>query len=357
MLYEIAEKVTRLEDEGKKIIKLNLGDPDQPTPSEIIEAAYEAMKRGETKYSSSTGEKNLREAIADIHGVSKDNVVITAGSKWGIFAIMFLRLKKGENVIIPTPHWTAYDLIAKTLGVEVRFLRTELESCWEIDVKKLEALIDEKTRIIILNNPNNPTCKVISEKKIGEIVQIAENHGVTVLSDEVYADISFAQAKSILDISENHIVVRSFSKAFAMTGWRVGYVIAKKDLIEKIVKFNNITLTNIPVFIQGAALKALELRHEIIQKIREEYRKRAELACKILSETDLKFSKPEAPFYLFPKRDGLNSEEFAFKLLDMGVAVAPGTAFGDYKEHFRLSLTAPDADIELGLKIIIGALK
>ncbi|MCS7114679.1 MAG: pyridoxal phosphate-dependent aminotransferase [Nitrososphaerota archaeon] len=357
MLYEIAEKAARLENEGKKIIKFNIGDPDHPTPREIVEAACEAMIRGKTKYSSSAGEKTLREALASIHGVSEDNVVITAGSKWGIFAAMYLLLRKGGNVIVPTPYWTAYDLIAKTLGAEVRLVRTELESNWEIDVEKLEALIDNETRVIVLNNPHNPTCKVISEKTAREIVQIAEKHDVTVLSDEVYADISFVQTKSILDISNDNIVVKSFSKTFAMTGWRVGYVIAKKELIDKIVKLNQITLTNIPVFIQEAALKALELRHQIIQKVREEYLKRAELACKILSETNLKFSKPEAPFYLFPKLEGLDSEEFAFKLLERGVAITPGTAFGDYKEHFRLSLTAPDADIEMGLRIIAEALK
>jgi aspartate aminotransferase len=357
MLYEISEKVIKLENEGKKIIKFNLGDPDQPTPIEIIEAAYEAMKKGKTKYSSSAGEKKLRETLASIHGVSADNVVITAGSKWAIFATMYLLLKKGENIIIPTPHWTAYDLTAKSLEAEIKFLRTELESDWRIDLEKLEALIDERTRLIILNNPGNPTSKVVDGKTVREIVRIADNHGVTVLADEVYADISFVETKSVSNFSSNHVIVKSFSKTFAMTGWRIGYIIANKELVDKIVKLNQITLTNVPVFIQEGALKALELRHEIIQKIREEYRRRAESACKILSKTNLKFSKPEAPFYLFPKLEGLDSEKFAFDLLDKGVAIAPGTAFGNYKEHFRLALTVPDDEVELGLKIISEALK
>jgi aspartate aminotransferase len=357
MLYEINEKVIKLENEGKKIIKFNLGDPDQPTPKEIIEAAYEAMKKGKTKYSSSSGEKPLREALASLHGVSADSVVITAGSKWGIFAIMYLLLKKEGNVIIPTPHWTAYDLAAKSLGAEIKFLRTELEADWKIDPEKLEALIDDKTRLIILNNPNNPTSKVLDAKTVREIVHIADDHGVTIVSDEVYADISFVETKSVLDISNNHVVVKSFSKTFAMTGWRIGYVIANKEFIDKIVKLNQINFTNIPVFIQEAALKALELRNEIIRNIREEYRKRADLACNILSKTDLKFTKPDAPFYLFPKREGLDSEKFAFDLLDRGVAVAPGTAFGDYKEHFRVALSVPDDEVELGLKIISEALR
>ncbi|MGB9959261.1 MAG: pyridoxal phosphate-dependent aminotransferase [Candidatus Bathyarchaeales archaeon] len=357
MLYEISEKVIKLENEGKKIIKFNLGDPDQPTPPEVIEAAYEAMKKGKTKYSSAAGEKNLRETLAEIHGVSADNIVITAGSKWAIFASMYLLLKKGENVIVPTPHWTAYDLTAKSLGAEIKLLRTELESDWKVDFEKLQKLIDDKTRLIILNNPNNPTSKVMDEKTVEKITNIADEKGITILSDEVYADISFVKTKSVLDISPNHLIVKSFSKTFAMTGWRLGYAIAKKELVEKIVKLNQITLTNVPAFIQEGALKALELRHEIIRKIREEYRRRADMACKLLSKTSLKFSKPEAPFYLFPKKEGLDSEKFAFDLLDKGVAIAPGTSFGNYREHFRLALTAPNDEVEQGLKIIAEAFK
>ncbi|MBC7130735.1 pyridoxal phosphate-dependent aminotransferase, partial [Candidatus Bathyarchaeota archaeon] len=176
--------------------------------------------------------------------------------------------------------------------------------------------------------------------------------------DEVYADISFKEVKSVLDINNsNHIVVRSFSKAFAMTGWRIGYVIADKKLIDRIIKLNQITLTNVPVFIQEAALKALEMKEQITSKIREDYLKRAEKACEIFAKTKLKFSKPEAPFYIFPKCDGLDSEKFAFELLDKGVAIAPGTAFGDYREHFRISLTASDEELERGLKIIAEAFR
>ncbi|MEM3765789.1 MAG: pyridoxal phosphate-dependent aminotransferase [Candidatus Bathyarchaeia archaeon] len=357
MLYEINEKVIRLEKEGKKIIKFNLGDPDQQTPMEIIEAAFESMKKGKTKYASAAGEKELRETLAEIHGVKADNIVITPGSKWAIFAVMYLLFEKGGNVIIPSPHWTAYDLAAKSLGADVKLIKTKLESNWEVKAEDLEALIDEKTKLIILNNPNNPTSKVVAEKVVKRIVDIANSKGVKILSDEVYADISFVKTKSLLDFGGEPIIVKSFSKTFAMTGWRIGYLIADKTLVDKIIKLNQITLTNVPVFIQDAAMKALELRHEIASRLRDEYRKRADLACKIFSGTKLKFTKPDAPFYIFPKLDGLDSERFSFDLLDKGVAVTPGTSFGDYKEHFRISLTAPDDEIETGLKIIAEAFK
>ena len=139
MLYEINEKAIRLESEGKKIIRLNLGDPDLATPNEIIEAAYASMKAGKTKYSSSYGESKLRQKLAELHGVKTENVVITPGSKWGVFATMYLMMKGGGNVIIPTPYWTAYDLIAKSLGAKTKLLRTEMENGWKIDLNKLEA--------------------------------------------------------------------------------------------------------------------------------------------------------------------------------------------------------------------------
>jgi aspartate aminotransferase len=357
MLYEINEKALKLESEGKRIIKLNIGDPDLPTPNEIIEAAYEAMKKGKTKYSSSYGEKKLREKLASFHGVSADNVVVTPGSKWGVFSTMYLLLKGGGNVVIPTPYWTAYDLTAKTLGVETKMLRTELDSNWQIDLDKLERLIDKETRMIILNNPNNPTSHVISEKVLDGIVQIANDKGITILSDEVYSDISFVKTKSILEYGDNHIMVSGFSKMFTMTGWRIGYVIANRELIERITRLNQITFTNVPVFIQEAAVTALDLHDQLTSAIKSEYQQRAKMASEILSEAKLEFSKPEAPFYVFPRRRGLDSERFTLDLLDNGVAVAPGTAFGDYREHFRISLTVARESLYTALNKICEALR
>ena len=196
MLYEINEKALKLESEGKKIIRLNLGDPDMATPPEIVEAAYASMKAGKTKYSSSYGELKLRQKIAEVHGVKTENVVITPGSKWGIFATMFLMLKNGGNVIIPTPYWTAYDLIAKSFGAKTKLLRTEMADGWKIDIDKLEGLIDKETKMIILNNPNNPTSKVIDNKTLDGIVELVNKKGVTILSDEVYGAISFVKPKA-----------------------------------------------------------------------------------------------------------------------------------------------------------------
>lgn len=358
MLYEINEKALKLESEGKKIIRLNLGDPDLETPLEIVEAAYAAMKAGKTKYSSAYGEKKLREEIAQIHGVKADNVVITPGSKWGVFATMYLMMQNGGNVIIPTPYWTAYELIAKNIGAKVKLLRTELENDWKVDPAELESLIDQDTKMIILNNPNNPTSKVMDDQTLDAVVEVANRKGVTILSDEVYGAIAFNKTKSILDYDGEckHILSNGFSKTFTMTGWRIGYIIAEKLLVDKITKLNQITINNVPVFIQEAAMKGLELREKIANAIKDEYKERADMASTMLTKAGLSFSKPDAPFYVFPKRSGLNSEKFTLDLLDKGVAIAPGSSFGDYREHFRISLTAPRNQIETALQRICEAL-
>ncbi len=357
MLYVISQRAMELESEGKKIIKFNVGDPDQPTPREIIEAAVEAMKQGKTKYSFYAGENALRKKLANIHNVSAENVVIIPGSKWAIFSIMYLLLKNGGNVIIPTPYWTAYELAAKSLGAETRFLKTDMESNWKIDTEKLRNLIDQKTRLIIVNNPNNPTSKIIDNDVLEEIIEIANDNNIPIMSDEVYHDLSFVKTKSILDFSGNHILINSFSKTFAMTGWRIGYIVMGEELAGKMVKLNQMTFTNVPVFIQEAALKALELKQKIADEIKKIYRQRADFTRKIFSKTGLKFTKPDAPFYFFPKYSNLDSEKFAFDLLDKGVAVTPGTAFGDYREHFRIALTMPEEEIKLGLEKICEALE
>jgi aspartate aminotransferase len=328
MLYEINEKALKLESEGKKIIRLNLGDPDLDTPPEIVESAYAAMKAGKTKYSSAYGEMKLREEIAQIHGVKAENVVITPGSKWGVFATMYLMTQNGGNIIIPTPYWTAYSLIAKNIGATVKLLPTKLENEWKVDPAELEALIDQDTKMIILNNPNNPTSKIMDDQTLDAVVEVANRRGITILSDEVYAAIAFTKTKSILEYDGecNHILSNGFSKTFTMTGWRIGYIIAEKMMVDKITKLNQITINNVPVFVQEAALKGLELRERIATDIKNEYKERADIASEMLAKAGFSFSKPEAPFYVFPKRDGLNSEKFTMDLLDKGVAIAPGSS-------------------------------
>lgn len=349
-LYSISEQVARLEKNGKKIIKFHIGDPDQQTPAEIINSMWRALKQGKTKYGSSSGEKSLKEELAKAHGVSSEEVVITPGSKWAIFSAMYLLLRKGDNIILPSPHWTAYQMIAESLQVETRVLETSLKSRWGIDPWKVENLVDRKTRLLILNNPNNPTGKTLESKAVKEIVEIANGKRIRILADEVYSDLSTVRSESILDYDGDHLLVNSFSKTFAMTGWRIGYAIVDRELAKKMIRFNQHSITNVPVFIQAAAQKGLEMKVEIAKEMREVYRKRADLATDILSRTKLEFTRPDVPFYIFPRRENLDSENLALRLLERGVAITPGTSFGNYRDHFRIALSMPEGEIQLGLR-------
>lgn len=359
MLYEINERVIQLERAGKKIIRFNTGDPEQPTDPKFISAALAAMKKGKTKYASAAGEVELRARLAEMHGVRPENIVITPGSKWAVFAAMWLLLKNGGNVVLPSPYWTSYGLIAKEINAEARFLKTGLEQDWQPDVDALAGLIDEKTRLIILNSPNNPTSKIMDKKIFSSLLEIAAAKKIPVLSDECYAEISFKRSPSALDFDsglEKNIVINSFSKTYAMSGWRIGYAILNKGLAAQFMRLNQMTITNVPVFIQEAALAALEKRSASAKKMRALYKRRANLAVRALSKTRLKFARPDAPFYLFP-RCGIDSEKLALELIGRGVAITPGAAFGDYRNFFRLTLTLPDAEIKTGLRIIADRFK
>ncbi|MCW4051774.1 MAG: aminotransferase class I/II-fold pyridoxal phosphate-dependent enzyme [Candidatus Bathyarchaeota archaeon] len=355
-IYSISEKVARLENDGKKVIKFNVGDPDQQTPVEIIDAMTKALKQGKTKYGSSAGEKNLKDELAKAHGCSSENIVITPGSKWAIFSVMYLLLKKGDNIILPSPHWTAYQMIAESLGIEVRTLNTRLDSSWTINPLDLEDLIDRNTQLLILNNPNNPTGKTMENEAQKEIVEIMNDKQIQILSDEAYSDFSPVRIKSILDFDGDHLLINSFSKTFAMTGWRIGYAIVNAKLARRMIDLNQHSITNVPVFIQAAAKKALEMKEKIAKEMREIYQNRADLAIKMLSRTKLEFTKPDVPFYLFPRRENLDSESLTLKLLERGVAITPGTSFGNYREHFRMALSVPEQEIKLGLERLCEAL-
>lgn len=353
MLYKIAERVIELEKQGRKIIRFNVGDPDQRTSPEIIKASLEAMQKGETRYGSSGGEKLLREKIAQLYNKEPENIVITPGAKWAIFSVMNLLLEKGENIVLPAPYWTSYKLIAERIGLEVKILKTDLDSGWNFGVEQVEELIDKNTRMIVLVNPHNPTSKVLDVELVQKIVDLANENKITILSDETYADISFKKVKSISDFEGEHVCVNSFSKTFAMTGWRLGFAVVPEELAKKMVRLNQITITCAPPFIQEAGIKALELKDNISGKIKEIYQERADLACQILFQSKLNFQKPDAPFYIFPECP-CDSEKLAFDLLDEGVAVTPGTAFGDYRNYFRIALTCPVDEIRQGLGKIVS---
>ena len=336
ILYEFAEKVNKLEASGRKIIKLNLGEQNQPTPKIVVKAAIQSLKAGETSYGPGLGEKYLREKIAEIHKTSSEKVAVTTGSKISIYSLMKIILGTGDNVIVPSPHWPAYKLIAENIGAEIRFLKTDFENKWDVDVQKLESLIDSRTKMIILTNPNNPTSTMMNPKTLNEIVSLAERKGIYILYDNAYMGLAFNKPDKLS--SENVFCVETFSKAYAMTGWRVGYTICKKEIAEKMLRFNQITTSCVPKFVQRAAYAALENKEKIQKKMANISKKRSAFASDILKKNNFEFVKPQAGFYVFPnvRVDGL---QFTEKLLERSIAVVPGAAFGDYNDFVRISLT------------------
>ncbi|AAL81826.1 aspartate aminotransferase [Pyrococcus furiosus DSM 3638] len=333
-VYELFNKINEVKPE----IRLDAGQPDIPVANEIIEEAINSLKRGETGYVSTTGINELREKIAEVEGVSKEEVIVGPGAKILIAAEIAMANKIG----VIAPYWNAYLLIAKNFEKEVKIIETTLENSWEPEIND-----NLDVDLLILNYPNNPTGKILPREKLKELVEVAEEKGIKILSDEIYAEISFKSFTPVRELYENTVTVKGFSKLYSMTGFRLGYAIADKEEIRKIKTFIESTVTCVPPFVQRAGIKALELRDELMKKVSREYKRRAELASKILR--GLEFYEPDGAFYIFLKTpiDGL---EFVYKLLERGVSAFPGIAFGNYQNFIRISLTSDK--LEKGLNII-----
>lgn len=337
MLYELSEKVLEMERTGKKVIKLNVGEPDQKTPEVIVKEAINSLMKESIRYGPAGGEMFLRERIAEMKNAKPENIVITPGSKWMIYAFMNVTMERGENVIIPSPHWTAYELMAKNMGLEARLLERKQDKNWDIDVGKLESMINEKTKMIILNNPSNPTSTIIRKKRMDEIIDISERKGVRILFDLAYADLAFKGMER--PEGERMLMVESFSKSLLMSGWRIGFGVCPKDIADRVIRLNQMTITSVPRFTQRACLIGIENREDIARKTRDVYRERASFAVEILRKNGIELSEPESGFYVFPDI-GKDSVRFSFELLKKeGIAIVPGTAFGNYRNHVRISLT------------------
>ncbi|MFH2106750.1 MAG: pyridoxal phosphate-dependent aminotransferase [Candidatus Micrarchaeota archaeon] len=337
MLYKITEKIFQLEQKGEKIYKMNIGEPDWPSIPEAVDAAKKALDEGKTKYASAQGEKELLQLAAKMHKCDTKNVIVSTGSKWAIFSAIYLNVKPDEEVIVFSPHWTAFELMIKQAGAKPVIIDLKFEDKWAIDLEFLKSKIGPKTKMIILNNPVNPTSHAWSEKVEQGIIEIAKEKRVLVLLDTAYRGLAFDKMKDPV-YDENVIIAYSFAKPFGMTGWRLGHTCANEEIVKKMMKFNQITLTNTPVFIQAAGIEMLKQRDSLGKKAVEYCKERAKVAMEIFDKGGMEYTKPKAGFYLFPKlnRSGI---EVANELLDKyKIAVVPGAAFGNYDRFVRISL-------------------
>ena len=351
-LYELAEKAFEMEKRRKPLAKLFIGESELGTPNEITEVAMKALAKGNTRYSSAAGEFTLREKLAEKHGVTPENIVMTPGSKFAIYSLLNLFVGKGNSAVAIAPAWPGFMGMANLLGINLKLVKTELENNWRPDPEAVRKEIRQNgAKMLILNSPNNPTSTCTKTSDLEEIMEIASDEGVFVLSDDAYKELSFERTEPTRNHNPKHIVVSSFSKTYSMTGWRVGYLVAEKEICEEAITMNQLTFSCVPSFVQEGAIAALDLKGEP-ERRRKIYSERSKMAVKILRR-QFELSKPQAGFYIFPRRKGLDSDKLAQKLVQEGIGVAPGSDFGGYNEFIRISLTLKTEKLEGILERII----
>ena len=356
-------KAKALEEEGKKIIHLEVGEPDFKPPKEVKTALAEVYDKGYGKYGPAKGITELRNELTKAVGTSVaniENIMICPGARFGVYLAITTLLNPGDEIIVIEPAWPAYKDCALNAGVKVRTIKTTLETKWEPSVEQINNTINENTKMIVLNYPNNPTGKILSDELLASIIQTAKEHDLYVLSDEIYEDYYMSEPllKEILAYRyEKSIVTKSFSKSHAMTGFRIGWVVAEPLIIDKMSKLQALSLTNVSEPIQYIALQALKSR-EAVGENSKIIRSRLEALIKIAKDMDLEFIEPNGAMYLFAKTKYKNFDatEFSEKMLKHGVAIAPGEGFGDYKEFFRIT-AIDETKLIQGMKILDTMLK
>jgi len=359
-------KAKALEEEGKKIIHLEVGEPDFKPPEEVKTALAEVYDKGYGKYGPAKGIPELRKALAESEEANiefcdgrctEENIMICPGARFAVYLAITTLLNPGDEIIVIEPAWPAYKDCALNAGIKVRTIKTTLETKWEPSVEQINNTINENTKMIILNYPNNPTGKVLTEDMIEKIMFIAKDHDLYVLSDEIYEYYSREDLNRKQVWTHNYeksIVTKSFSKSYAMTGYRIGWVIAEPSIIEKMSKLQALSLTNVSEPIQYVALQAIEAYDggPVV------YESRLDALGKIAKDIGLEFIEPDGAMYLFAKTKYKNFDatKFSEKLLEHGVAIAPGEGFGDYKEFFRIT-AIDETRLKEGMTILDTMLK
>lgn len=358
----MAQKVSALREQGKDIISLSLGEPDFPTPTHIIDAAKDALDQGFTHYTSSNGIRELREAIAEKcvaeNGIpSTPETVMVTIAKHAISSAILSSVELGEEVILPNPSWTSYFAlinIAKGTPVPVR---VDLESDFRIRPEDVMDVVTQKSRVIILNSPSNPTGGICTLDDLRGIADIARDHNLTVISDEIYEKVLYeGEHHSIASLDgmfDRTYTVNGLSKSHAMTGWRIGWVTASKELLRPLEKIQQHSITCVTSFVQKAGLAALKGTQEPVREMVATFKERRDLIVRELNEMEgITVNVPKGAFYVFPQYDyQISSLQFAMRLLDHGIALTPGSAFGRFGEyHLRLSYAASMQNIEEGLR-------
>jgi aspartate/methionine/tyrosine aminotransferase len=368
--FEMLGRANELERQGRNIIHLEIGEPDFDTPEPIVRAGVGWLQKGATHYSPVPGVWELRTAIAqhlsDKHSQKIDpgNVIVTPGAKMVILSIVQSVVDPGDEVIYPDPAYPAYEAAIRMAGATPVPVRLEESKQFRFDLSELARQITPRTKLIVINSPQNPTGGVLTIDDLKKIADLARKHDLLILSDEIYSEIYYAdRPASILDVPDildRVLFVNGFSKIYAMTGWRLGYGVVPHDMCPAIELFVNNSVSSTATFTQLAALEAFTPKTEVAtRKMVSEFRKRRDVFADGLNNIrGIRCLKPLGAFYLFPNISliGLPSDDFANRLLEeAGVAALPGTAFGDYGEgYLRLSFANSLANVQAALERIKG---
>ena len=350
-------KAKELEQQGKKIIHLEVGEPDFQPPLNVKRSLSEVYDKGFGKYGPAKGFPEFRTKLAEFAnnnfdaGVNLENVMVTPGARFGVFLAITTLLDPSDEIIVIEPAWPAYRQCAINSGIKVRSIKTKLENKWEPNLDEISSCINENTKMIVLNYPNNPTGKILPKTLQDQIVNIAKENNLYILSDEIYSNYSNGEWSSILSYNyEKSIVTQSFSKSHSMTGYRIGYLVSSKDIIEKLTKLQALCLTNVSEPIQYTAMKSLD---DDVTKNSEIMNERLTKLEEICQEMELEFVKPEGAMYIFARtKNPINTSDLSEELLNHGVAIAPGIGFGDYNEFFRISACLDIKTLIEGMDII-----
>ncbi len=329
------------------IISLGVGEPDFPTPWLMREEAYYHLEQGHTSYTSNWGLSELRDAIGtylekyDLHYDSKKEILVTVGVSEAVDAVLRSILNPGDEIIIAEPCYVSYQPLAELCDVKLVRLDT-VPTGLIPTAAAIEKLITPKTKAIMLCSPSNPTGRMIPADELAKIAEVVKKHEIWVLSDEVYCELVYDGHKhvsigSFPGMKEYTVILNGFSKAFAMTGWRIGYLACPAELMAQVHKLHQYSTICAPIMSQYAALEGLRNGADEVEKMRVSYQQRRNLMISAFAEMGLPVNEPEGAFYVFPdiRKTGLSSEEFATKLInDYKVAVVPGNVFGAGSEGF-----------------------
>ena len=335
-------KAKELEREGRKIIHLEVGEPDFEPPITVKQSLTEVYDKGFGKYGPAKGLPEFRIELASFvnqnfdANVDFENIMITPGARFGVFIAITTLLDPSDEIIIIEPAWPAYKQCAINAGIKVRSVKTTLENKWEPRIEEITSCINENTKMIVLNYPNNPTGKILPRALQDQIVEIAKKHDLFILSDEIYSNYSNEKWSSILSYNyKKSIITQSFSKSHSMTGYRIGYVISDQEIINRLTKLQALCLTNVSEPIQYVAMKSLNNNvRDNTDVIKERLTKLQEM-CK---DMKLEFLNPDGAMYIFARtKNPINTSKLSETLLENGLAIAPGAGFGEYNEFFRIS--------------------